>query len=78
MKLFNALKTRTTKIIAAMALVAGALTLAAPAAQAQRVYFGAHFGPRYVVPGPVYYGHPYYGYYGHPYWHHDYRRGYYR
>jgi len=34
MKLFNALKTRTTKIIAATALAAGALTLAATSVRA--------------------------------------------
>jgi hypothetical protein len=66
----TSLKSRT-KIIAATALVAGAFTLAAPAAQAQRVYFGIHVGPRHVAPVPVY--HPYYGYDHHPYWHHDYR-----
>jgi hypothetical protein len=47
------LKSRTVKILAATALAGAALTAAVPAAQAQRVYFGVHVGPRYVAPAPV-------------------------
>jgi len=49
----TALKNNTLKMLAGAAL-AGALLTAAPAAQAQRVFFGVHVG------GPVFYGHPRY------------------
>jgi len=86
MKLTNVttfVKNNAVKMLATAALAGAALT-AAPAAQAQRVFFGVHvggpvvYGPRYYAPAPpvVVYGGPGY-FYGHPYWHRgwDGRRG---
>jgi hypothetical protein len=61
----TALKHNAIKMLAGAALAGAFLTAAAPAAQAQRVFFGVHFGgPRYYAPPPppVFYGHP--GFYG--------------
>lgn len=73
------LKNNAVKLLATAALAGAALTTAAPAAQAQRVFFGVRLGgPVVVAPAPVYAPAPapvfYYGYgphyYGHPYfWH---------
>ena len=68
----TALRNNTVKLLAGAALAGGILT-AAPAAQAQRVFFGVG-GPRYFRPAPpvIFYG-P--GYYGPDYWrfHRDWR-----
>jgi hypothetical protein len=64
------LKSNAVKLLTGAALVGAVLTAAAPAAQAQRVFFGVHvgrpayYGPRYYAPPPppVFYGHP--GFYG--------------
>jgi hypothetical protein len=77
------LKNHAAKLLAAAAL-AGAVVAAAPAAQAQRVVFGVHFGgpvydhayygPRYVAPPPpVVYDYGYRGYYDHRDWRYDHR-----
>jgi hypothetical protein len=59
-----ALQTKAAKILAVTAL-AGAALAAAPAAQAQRVFFGVRIGaPVYVAPAPppvVYVGPGFYG-----------------
>jgi hypothetical protein len=89
MKLANVLKSKAMKAMAAATLAGAMLTAAVPAAQAQRVVFGARFGgPRYFAPpppvrvygGPVFYGGPVYGYGYHRDWRyrHEYRRGYWR
>lgn len=71
MKLAN-MKTRLMKGLGVAALAGAALAVAAPAAQAQRVFFGVRVGapvyvapapaPVYVAPAPVVYAGP--GYYG--------------
>ena len=56
------IKSNTTRILAA-ATLAGAVLAAAPAAQAQRVFFGARIGPVVVTnaPRPVYVAPDFYG-----------------
>jgi len=62
MKLSNAatkltcVKSTAVRVLAA-ATFAGAILIAAPAAEAQHFSVGVHIGgPRYVAPAPVYYG----------------------
>ena len=86
MKLTNVttmLKANAVKVLAATALAGALFTAAAPKAQAQQVRFGVQFGgpvvygPRYVAPPVVVYGHrDYYEPYG--YYHRDWDDRYHR
>ena len=67
------MKNTTVKVLAAATLAGALFTVAAPAAQAQRIFVGV--GPRFYAPAPPVVVYRPYGFYGHPnYGWHEYRR----
>jgi hypothetical protein len=59
----TSIKNKVMKALGMTALAGAALAVAAPAAQAQRVYFGLRYGhPVYVAPAPPVVYAPGYGY----------------
>jgi hypothetical protein len=64
------MKNTTVKVLAAATLAGALFTVAAPAAQAQRIFVGIG-GPRFYAPAPPVVVYRPYGFYGHPYygWH---------